>query len=164
MTVAGPTSCGKTTWLMKVLQQGLITPSPRTIVWCYREWQPLYSEMLQQIPNISFVEGIEVPEDGNALVVLDDLMVDATKNKEVSNMFTVGSHHKNMSVVCLLQNLFYQGKENRTMNLNSQYLVLFKNPRDQLQMNYLGKCTLATLAILWTSSTKLLTNLMDVWW
>ena len=142
MTVSGPTSCGKTTWLKQVLQHGAITPAPFQIIWCYREWQPLYSEMLQQIPNIRFVEGISIPEvdiQFPHLIVLDDLMTEATKNKEISNMFTVGSHHRNMSIVCLLQNAFYQGKENRTMSLNSHYLVLFKNPRDQLQVSYLAR-------------------------
>jgi len=142
MTVAGPTSCGKTTWLKKVLQHGLVTPAPEKIVWCYREWQPLYTEMARTMANMTFVEGLQVPEmDGGErhLIVLDDLMTDATKNKEVSNLFTVGSHHRNTSVICLLQNLFYQGKENRTMNLNSQYLVLFKNPRDRLQVSCLAR-------------------------
>jgi flagellar motor protein MotB len=134
MTIAGPTSCGKTTWL----KNGL---SPR-IFWCYREWQPLYAEMAQQMSNITFIQGIQVPDMDPIhphLVVLDDLMIDATKNKDISNMFTVGSHHRNMSIICLLQNLFYQGKENRTMSLNSHYLVLFKNPRDQLQVSHLAR-------------------------
>jgi len=142
MTIAGPTSCGKTTWLKKVLQHGLITPAPEKITWCYREWQPLYTEMVQTIANMTFVEGLQVPEMDGAVrhvIVLDDLMTDVTKNKEVSNLFTVGSHHRNTSVICLLQNLFYQGKENRTMNLNSQYLVLFKNPRDRLQISCLAR-------------------------
>ena len=97
---------------------------------------------MQQIPNIEFIQGIELPEVDIRhphLVVLDDLMIDATKNKDVSNLFTVGSHHRNTSVICLLQNLFYQGKENRTLTLNSHYLVLFKNPRDQLQVMHLAR-------------------------
>ena len=142
MSVAGPTSCGKTTWLKNVLKHQLISPNPHQIIWCYREWQPLYREMMQQFPNITFIEGIDLPEVDERyphLIVLDDLMIDATKNKDVSNMFTVGSHHRNMSIVCLLQNVFYQGKENRTMSLNSHYLVLFKNPRDQLQVSCLAR-------------------------
>jgi hypothetical protein len=31
-----------------------------------------------------------------------------------------------------LQNGFSKGKENRTMSINTQYIVLFKNPRDQI--------------------------------
>ncbi|OOZ15362.1 hypothetical protein BOW28_11740 [Solemya velum gill symbiont] len=38
-----------------------------------------------------------------------------------------------------MQNLFYHGKENRTMSLNSHYLVLFKNPRDQQQIGFLAR-------------------------
>ncbi|OOZ07497.1 hypothetical protein BOW24_11640 [Solemya velum gill symbiont] len=38
-----------------------------------------------------------------------------------------------------MQNLFYHGKESRTMSLNSHYLVLFKNPRDQQQISFLAR-------------------------
>jgi hypothetical protein len=31
-----------------------------------------------------------------------------------------------------MQNTFSKGKENRTMSINTQYIVLFKNPRDQI--------------------------------
>ena len=55
------------------------------------------------------------------------------------NLFTEGSHHKNLSVICLLQKLYNKGKENRTMNLNSQYLILFKNPRDLQQISVLAR-------------------------
>ena len=36
-------------------------------------------------------------------------------------------------------NLYYQGKESRTMSLNSQYLVLFNSPRDQQQVMVLAR-------------------------
>ena len=39
----------------------------------------------------------------------------------------------------MLQNLYYKGKENRTMSLNSSYLVMFKNPRDQQQVAVLAR-------------------------
>ena len=116
MCIAGPSSCGKSTWLKNVLEHGFITPTPSKIIWCYREWQPLYADMMRVIPNITFIQGVDIPEVDTRyphLVVLDDLMTEVTKNKDVSNMFTVGSHHKNMSVICLLQHLFYHGKENR---------------------------------------------------
>ena len=38
-----------------------------------------------------------------------------------------------------MQNLFHQGKGNRSISLNSHYLVLFKNPRDKLQSLTLAK-------------------------
>ena len=44
-----------------------------------------------------------------------------------------------MSVICLVQNLYYQGKESSTISLNSQYLVPFNNPRDQQQVMALAR-------------------------
>jgi hypothetical protein len=58
-------------------------------------------------------------------------MRDATNSKDVCELFVEGSHHRNLSVACIMQNAFSKGKENRTMSINTQYIVLFKNPRDQ---------------------------------
>ena len=57
----------------------------------------------------------------------------------VTKIFTKISHHKSVSVLYLTQNLFFQGKENRTISLNTHYMVLFKNPRDASQVAVLGK-------------------------
>lgn len=54
-------------------------------------------------------------------------------------MFTIHSHHKNISVFILSQNLFSRGKFFRTISLNSHYLVIFKNPRDKSQLNVLAR-------------------------
>ena len=66
-------------------------------------------------------------------------MSEASNDKRICDLFTKGSHHRNLSVICLVQNLYYQGKESGTMSLNSQYLVLFNNPRDQQQVMVLAR-------------------------
>ena len=55
------------------------------------------------------------------------------------NLFTRGSHYRNLSVIYIVQNLFHHGKGGRSISLNSHYLVLFKNPRDKLQILTLAK-------------------------
>ncbi|VDH90685.1 Hypothetical predicted protein [Mytilus galloprovincialis] len=62
----------------------------------------------------------------------DDLMRDVINSKDVCELFVECSHHRNLSVACILQNAFSKGKKSRTMNINSQFIVLFKNPRDQV--------------------------------
>ena len=42
-------------------------------------------------------------------------------------------------MIYIVQNLFHQGKGSRSISLNSHYLVLFKNPRDKLQILILAK-------------------------
>ena len=69
----------------------------------------------------------------------DDQIIDTSKDKRIVNLFTRGSHHRNLSVIYVVQNLFHQGKGSRSRSLNSHYLVLFKNPRDKLQILTLAK-------------------------
>ena len=114
-----------------------MTPPPDKIVYCYGEYQNLFS----QYPNIEFNQGLpDVSQfDGRqrVLMVLDDLM--AESGDDVERIFTKFSHHRNISIMYLSQNLFYKSKQNRTMSLNAHYLVIFKNPRDQNQLAILAR-------------------------
>ncbi len=147
--VAGMTGSGKTVWVQKLLEHAneMISPPPQRIIWCYSQWQPAYEQMQYSMTGIEFVKGIpaDLEEDGylneavSNLIVVDDQMTETSNDKRVLNLFTKGSHHRNLSVIFLLQNLFHQGKINRTVSLNSHYLVLFKNPRDKMQVMTLAK-------------------------
>ena len=142
--VAGTTGSGKTGWVQTLLQQvqNVIDPPPERIVWCYSQWQPAYMVLVATIPQIEFVKGIPPDlEHGSYfdvnkrnLIVFDDQMIDAGGDKRIVNLFTRGSHHRNLSVIYIVQNLFHQGKGSRSISLNSHYLVLFINPRDKLQI------------------------------
>ena len=57
----------------------------------------------------------------------------------VVNLFTKGSHHRNLSVFYLTQNLFHQGPGQRDISLNANYIVVFKNPRDRAQIKHLAR-------------------------
>ena len=147
MIVSGPTMCGKTSFVKKLLESGeeMIENAPEKILWCYGEYQPVFEEMRKTIPNIEFVEGI--PSDINQvinpsqrnLLVLDDLMTDTGDSKEMTNLVTRGCHHKNMSLIHIQQNLFPRGKENRNISLNCHYICLFSNPRDRSQVSHLAR-------------------------
>ena len=147
--VAGMTGSGKTIWVKSMLQQAqrAISLPPDRIVWCYSQWQPAYLELMTTIPNIQFVKGIpeNLEKDSyfdihkRILMVIDDQMADAGNDKRIVNLFTRGSHYRNLSVIYIVQNLFHQGKGSRSISLNSHYLVLFKNPRDKLQILTLAK-------------------------
>ena len=55
------------------------------------------------------------------------------------SMFTEGSHHRNISVIFIVQNLLHPGRRRRSLNLNTQYLVLYKNPRDMQQIKTIAQ-------------------------
>ena len=44
-----------------------------------------------------------------------------------------------MTIIFIVQNLFYQGKRMRDISLNAHYIVCFKNPRDRNQIYALAK-------------------------
>ena len=52
------------------------------------------------------------------LIVLDDMMDEASKDEKVAQLFTRG-RHDNLSVIYLTQNLFQ--KNQRSISLNSDY-------------------------------------------
>jgi hypothetical protein len=75
----------------------------------------------------------------NNLIVLDDLMSECINSEEIMNLFTVGSHQKNIGVFFLTQNIFSKGKFSIDISLNSNYMIIFKNPRDQQQLQILAR-------------------------
>ena len=139
MIVSGPTSSGKSVFTRRLIKhaQQIIEPAPERILYCYGVYQDIFTTM----NDIEFHEG--VPQlnqfDGKqrTLLILDDLMHETSKT--VSQIFTKISHHGNVSVVYLTQNIFYANKENRTITLNAQYIVLFKNVRDKSQIAFLAR-------------------------
>ena len=146
--VAGPTGCGKTQFLLKVLTTpNAIDPEPQRIIWIYSEWQSAYETLRDALgQRIQFIKDYDPTELYNSIdanfrnvLVLDDQMgSNGTSGGDgavtLTKFFTQGSHHRNLTIIYIVQNLFNQDRAMRTVNLNSHYQVLFKNPRDQTQV------------------------------
>ena len=64
------------------------------------------------------------------------MMDEATQDKRISQLYTRG-RHDNLSIISLTQNIFH--KNQREISLNSDYMVIFKNPRDKTQFTNLVK-------------------------
>ena len=140
--VAGPTGSIKSKWVLQLIDHAIeiIEPPPTRIWYCYGEFQPTFNSY----PWVHFHEGLPEQSDrvfdglASTLIILDDLMSET--NQLVANMFTKISHHRNVSVVYLTQNVFDKNKYARTISLNAHYLVLFKNSRDASQFACQSVC------------------------
>lgn len=136
--VAGPSGCGKSVFVTNFIKyiKDICNTNFDQITWCFDEMQPLYNN-----PNVNYIEGI--PDltmfDGKKpqLLIIDDLMRES--DGRVVDIFTKGSHHRNLSVFYISQNMFHQGKGQRDISLNSSYIIYFKNPRDKTQIQYLAR-------------------------
>jgi SpoVK/Ycf46/Vps4 family AAA+-type ATPase len=115
----------------------------RKILYCYSEYQKCYDDLLQH--GVEFMHGLPTSEEqlssfspsAPGLIVIDDLM--GNVSQLVSDLFTKYSHHRSISVIYLVQNLFPKDPYSRTISLNSNILVLFANPRDKTQVRILAK-------------------------
>ena len=151
--VAGPTGCGKTQFLVKLFTTtGAIQPTPQRIVWVYSEWQSAYDKLRAALAHhIEFLKDYDSEALYNSfnssvrnVLVLDDQMdSDGMRSgggaTTLIKFFTQGSHHRNLTIIYIVQNMFNRDRTMRTVNLNSHYLILYKNPRDKTQVRTLAQ-------------------------
>ena len=143
--IAGPTQARKTFFFKQILENQLIQPEPSRIIFVYGEQIPDFASLHHRIEFVKgmkrFIEDVlpTIESSERNLVAIDDQMSEAGKLDEMANLFTKGSDHKNITVVYIVQNVFDKGKAHRTISLNSHYIVLFKNPRDQGQIRSLAQ-------------------------
>ena len=137
LMVCGPSKAGKTQFVKRILDTKMINPFPSKIIWCYGAYQDLFNHL----PNVEFHKGLvkNIHALSDALLIIDDLMDEVGDDKKLSNLFTKDSHHRNISVIFIVQNLYHKGKQMRNVSLNTSYLCCFKNVRDKLQIACLAR-------------------------
>jgi len=139
MVVSGPTMCGKSTFVHALLNdKHMFSRAPERVYWFYGQ----ATEELKLKKGYILQEGLPDSFDyipPNSVIVLDDLMNEAKDHPGVTNLFTKLVHHKNLFVINITQNFFLRSNDTRTRRLNSQYMVLFKNPSDATQIAVIGR-------------------------
>src|SRR5271156_2825886 len=138
MVVSRPTMSGKTTFVHALLNDKAMFSNPPGRVYWY------YGQVTDDLKRKDYILKEGIPESfadipPNSVIVLDDLMHEAKDHPGVTNLFTKLVHHRNLFVINITQNFFLRTNETRTRRLNSQYLVLFKNPSDATQIAVIGR-------------------------
>ena len=138
--IVGPSGCGKTVFVTKLLRNAHLyfENSIPNIHYCYGIWQNRYSQMKKF--GVQFHQGIPTPEDLSKMfdktkggyLVLDDLMAEGENDQRMSDVFTKDSHHHNITVLYLCQDMFLPGKYAKTISQNAHYIIAFQSERDQL--------------------------------
>ena len=76
------------------------------------------------------------------------------QSEDMTDLFTVYCHHKNITAIMVSQNPFLKGKYSCTISINTHIHVLFRNKTDESQINHLA-CQL-----FWKGSMR--TNFLQV--
>ncbi len=145
MSVVGPSGCGKTQFVYNLLHFKIFQPPFDKIFFFYKHFQPIYQQMQHEFSNIEFLSCIdfqlvqELPSDGtNYLMIFDDSCVELLKSKEFEKIATSG-RHRGISVIYIKHNLYHKSPIGRDVELQNTHIVLFKSPRDVLQISKLAQ-------------------------
>ena len=128
----------------------MCTHTPKKLIWIYGVEQPDLFKTIKEIwapRQCEFVEGfpedlmsrLEKTNDRGSLCIFDDVMNEVSSNATISKLFTHGRSHLGCSLVLMLQNIFPKGSQSRTISINAQYQILFRNPRDSFQIPILAR-------------------------
>ena len=106
-------------------------------------WQDEFDTYINWVWN--FFERVPTHDDlkkwfgdqQEGILFLDDLVSGGGDDKDTLNLFTQYSHHLNVTVFYLYQDMFSKGEYAKTISRNAQYIIVFKNPRDNVALRTL---------------------------
>ena len=99
--------------------------------------------MQKEIENLEFVQGVKfefidsLKNNGTKyLLIFDDSCEEICNSKVFVDIATAG-RHRGLSTICTKHNHFHQSKLGRDVELQNTHIVLFKSPRDVMQVTTL---------------------------
>ena len=146
--ISGPSFSGKTYWLFHLLKHKdvMFSQKPMAVIYCYKEYNALFEKV--QISGLNFFYGLPTMtqlrgwldkfERNCFILIFDDLMSELSTSEIAIPLSTAIVHHSNICCIYTDQNIFFQGRTNRTVSLNQSYFVLMRTCRDRCQIQVLG--------------------------
>ena len=138
---------GKTTFVLDLIRRRreIISEEMEQVIYLYTEHQSKFDEFKKENPEVEFTTDMDwiddeiVTDEKKTLIIFDDKMIDFSgkENDEICKWFTMKCHHRNTSVILLLQNAYAANL--RTVSINSMYLAYMNNPRDKTSVYSLGR-------------------------
>ena len=144
ISLAGPSGTGKLQLSYNWLKIGTFQPKFDKIYFFYQHSQTLYDVMQKEIKNLEFVQGVNfesidsLKNNGTKyLLIFDDSCEEICNSKAFIDIATAG-RHRGLSTIYIKHNIFHQSKLGRDIELQNTHIVLFKSPRDVMQVTTLS--------------------------
>ena len=142
--LVGPSETGKSQLIYNWLKIGTFQPKFDKIYFFYQHSQALYDVMQKEIESLEFVRGVNsefidsLKNNGTKyLLIFDDSFEEICNSKAFVDVATAVKH-RGLSTIYIKHNLFHQSKLGRDIELQNTHIVLFKSPRDVMQVTTLS--------------------------
>ena len=143
--ISGPSRCGKTFFVVNLLENltKIAKASPTFIIYVYKVWQYKFDEMrnvnvfLEDKDDLN--EKITTYTAGKSTLIIFDDLINSKSIINIAPLFTVDGRHLKMSLIFLSQRMFVNNEHFRQISQNSDYFVVFKNPRNLSEIRTLAQ-------------------------
>ena len=148
LITCGSAFSGKSTFTAQLIdnKSKMFSPEPVEIIYVYSTWQPIYDSLEKANTNIKFINAIPSKSEvetmtadlQHRLMIIDDQMTQLKNCPDITEYFTVFTHHRNLSCILVLQNALYQAQCVRDISYNVQGMIIFRNLRSPQQIGILA--------------------------
>ena len=147
--VVGSSGCGKTTRIHEYLKRKdelfEYGEEIKHVIFYYAVWQSEYRDMQNEGLVQEWINGFPTSDEfqekatqhPRSIVILDDAM--SRISQELVQIVTVTARHSRATTFMLFQSLFPAHPLARQISLNVKYFHLFKNPRENAQIQVLAR-------------------------
>ena len=144
ISLVGPSEIGKSQLIQNWLKTGTIQPKFDKVYFFYQHSQPLYNVMQKEIKSLEFVQGVNfefidsLKNNGTKYLLIFDTSCEDFCNSKAFVDFATAGRHRGLSKIYIKHILFHQSKLGRGVELQNTHIVLFKSPRDFMQVTALS--------------------------
>ena len=144
ISLVDPSQTKKSQPIYNWLKIGTFQPKFDKIYIFYQHSQPLYDVMQKEIENLELVRGVNfeiidsLKNNGTKYLLIFDHSCEEICNSKAFVHIATAERHRCLSTIYIKHNLFHQSKQGRDVELQNTHIVLFKSPRDVMQVTTLS--------------------------
>ena len=144
ISLVGPSETGKSQLIYNWLKIGTFQPNfDKIYIFCQHS-QPLCDVMQRGIENLEFVHGVNfefidsLKNNGTKYLLIFDNSCEKICNSKAFVDIATAGRLRGQSTIYIEHNFFHQSKLGRDAELQNTHIVLFKSPRDVMQVTTLS--------------------------
>ena len=141
----GPSGSGKSHFIHDRLIIGSFQPDFDKIDCFYQHYQSFYGLISKNIKNIHFIQGVDFElihslhnNGAKYLLIFDNSCEEISSSKDFVKIAKAG-RHKGLRTIFINHKVFHHSRLGKDIELQNTQIVLFKSPRDVLQINTLSQ-------------------------